>query len=71
VDHWLHLFFIPVLPVRRGQETVVCERCGGPVSGRESAGAPFRAERPNRCPSCGKDLESDFRFCPGCGQRLS
>ncbi|MGD8368949.1 MAG: zinc ribbon domain-containing protein [Desulfobacterales bacterium] len=70
VDHWLHLFFIPVFPVKRGQEVLFCERCNGPVDGRASGWAPFRAEGRNPCPFCGKDLERDFRFCPHCGQRL-
>ncbi len=70
VDHWLHLFFIPVLPVKRGGEFLFCERCNGPVEDRGPSGPPFEAESPSRCPSCGKELESGFHFCPQCGQRL-
>lgn len=71
VDHWLHLFFIPVLPVRRGEPFVFCEHCRQPVDqirGREptTPTAGFR-----QCPSCRKSVEERFRYCPHCGQRLS
>jgi len=70
VDHWLHLFFIPVFPVKRGGAFLFCERCDKQVS-RRGGGAPaFGAAAPPLCPSCGKELETDFRICPHCGQRL-
>jgi predicted RNA-binding Zn-ribbon protein involved in translation (DUF1610 family) len=71
VDHWLHLFFLPVLPVKRGDEFLFCERCNAPVDKRGGGGGmPLRADGRRRCPSCGKEMERAFRFCPHCGQRL-
>ena len=70
VDHWLHLFFIPVFPVKRGDAFLFCERCDKAVGGRGCGAPPAGDASPPRCPSCGNAVESDFRFCPQCGQRL-
>ena len=66
LDHYFSLFFIPLLPVKRGEPYLECPHCG-PLQGR----APGRAApRPSRCPTCGRPLQPDFDFCPGCGRRL-
>ncbi len=71
VDHWLHLFFIPVLPVKRGEAFVFCEHCRQPVDPvMGTAPTPPPAGR-RQCPACGKSIEESFRYCPHCGQRLS
>lgn len=60
VDQYLSLFFIPVFRIKTGDEMTVCDRCG-PV------GMP-PLQRSNRiCMECGRVLDSDFQFCPGCG----
>ncbi len=71
LDHYLSLFFIPLFPVKRGEEFLECDRCGGvadlaarPPGGRRVAPAP------ERCPACGRETDPDFTFCPRCGQRL-
>jgi hypothetical protein len=69
VDHWLHLFFIPVLPVKRGEAFVFCETCNRPVDAGTGPAAPPRRLR-SECPSCKYPAEEDFRFCPRCGRRL-
>ncbi len=71
VDQWLHLFFIPVFPVKRGQPFLFCERCNRQVDGQTGGPADGLRPDPNRCPSCGHAIERDFRYCPLCGQRLS
>jgi RNA polymerase subunit RPABC4/transcription elongation factor Spt4 len=70
VDHWLHLFFIPVLPVKRGEPFVFCERCRAPVD-MDRGAAPRPPAMRLQCPACGRQTEEGFRFCPHCGQRLS
>ncbi|MBW1772931.1 MAG: zinc ribbon domain-containing protein [Deltaproteobacteria bacterium] len=70
VDHYLSLFFIPLFPVKRGTPFLECQACGilhngfgkqdtDPITGPEGT-----------CPSCGRPLESHYRFCPFCGTAL-
>jgi hypothetical protein len=68
IDHYLSLFFVPLLRVRTGESFIACDRC------REAPGGP-PAEPPREpaqplpaCPGCGRPLASDHRFCPGCGR---
>ncbi|MCF8050157.1 MAG: zinc ribbon domain-containing protein [Desulfobacterales bacterium] len=70
VDHWLHLFFIPVFPVKRGEPFLFCEHCRRPVDSARTSAPPPRSIR-LECRVCGKPVEEGFRYCPHCGQRLS
>ena len=83
-DYYVSLFFIPVVPVRRGDPFWQCARCGQGCQG-QGAGlvrplaedpkppaqstAPAGAE-PGPCRFCGKPLDADFRYCPYCGARV-
>lgn len=29
LDHYLSLFFIPIIPVKKGERFIECDRCGG------------------------------------------
>jgi hypothetical protein len=70
IDHYLSLFFIPVLRVKKGQPVIICDRCehAGPVFGPEewhrSAGEK------QHCRYCGKSLNADFKYCPYCSKRI-
>jgi RNA polymerase subunit RPABC4/transcription elongation factor Spt4 len=70
IDHYLSLFFIPLLRVKKGEPFVVCDRCEqtGHLTGPQFTGQPH-AEA-NSCRSCGQALDKDFKYCPYCGQRL-
>jgi len=62
-DHYLSLFFIPLFPIRKGEEYVECQRCG---SRSGESGEPW--SRPGlSCARCGAVLEKQFRYCPACG----
>jgi hypothetical protein len=70
VDHYLSLFFIPLIRVKTGEPFLMCDRCRqtGPESGPELQ-AP--AQSPSKaCRWCHRDLPADFLFCPHCGRRL-
>jgi len=71
LDHYLSLFFIPLVPVKRGQRFLECTRCGGVFdeAGRVQA-RPGGQSAPRRCPSCGREAAPEHRYCPFCGQRL-
>lgn len=70
VDHMLSVFFIPLFAVERGEPFFACPECGA-AAGRE--GAERRSpESPvsGACPFCGRRLDRDFVYCPGCGKRV-
>ena len=70
VDHYLSIFFIPLVPVSRGKPTIVCERCGG-ISDEMGRGIGIGATRDVLlCKRCGRELERKFTFCPYCGERI-
>ena len=67
LDHYLSLFFIPVLRVRKGEVFLECSRCGI-VSPQAAEG--YQGMRQDRCPRCNGEVSRQFRFCPFCGNRL-
>lgn len=72
VDHYLSLFFIPVLRVKKGDPFLQCERCG--VSSGETGGPHLASgsisQQPGRCRQCGGLIERGFNFCPFCGRKV-
>lgn len=69
VDHYLSVFFIPVLKVKTGEPMLICDRCEASV--RESGSAPAPAlEAGKICRFCKKDFPAEYAFCPVCGRRL-
>jgi RNA polymerase subunit RPABC4/transcription elongation factor Spt4 len=72
IDHYLNLFFIPLLRVKKGEPMVVCQRCGAVSSPDARPGAGPRPEppAPRRCRNCGAPLEPRFNYCPHCGSEV-
>ncbi len=69
IDHYLNLFFIPVLRVRKGAPFLFCERCKAPVDEtREPGGGAGPSFTDAVCRGCGRRLAPDHRYCPGCGR---
>jgi len=66
-DHYLSIFFIPVLPVKRGEPFLACENCEQLQHGRQPHEAGYRGGVV-RCAACGKNMEKEFSFCPYCGR---
>mgnify|MGYP006309390691 CR=1 FL=1 len=70
VDHYLSLFFIPVLRVKKGEPVLVCNRCRAAGSDRPAAGRPVKTPEPgSMCKQCGRTLDNTFTFCPYCGAK--
>jgi len=67
VDHWLSLFFIPVLRVKKGDAFLFCDRCDLPVNEMPTGPAAEPEATRAGCSACGRPLEDDHRFCPYCG----
>ena len=70
MDHYLSIFFFPLVRIKKGIPFMECLRCGHRAhgSGEPWSQAPGIPER--LCPTCGGPLDSAFRFCPTCGKRL-
>ena len=71
VDHYISLFFLPLIRVKKGIPFLLCESCGNMSS--ESGGEPVSFSEfsdLNTCLNCGKPLDSKFQYCPFCGKRL-
>jgi len=70
IDHYLSIFFLPLLRVKKGTPYLECRSCGhmADESGRTES-APLKRDL-TRCPNCHGPLEPGFRFCPHCGKAV-
>ncbi len=72
MDHYVSLFFIPLIPVKRGEAFLECDRCGAVFDEEGRPGsAGFRQRPEHACPRCGEEVAPGYKFCPYCGQRIS
>jgi hypothetical protein len=72
MDHYLSFFFIPILRVKKGKPFIMCDRCAQTFHA-SGAGGDFANQQPGEagtCRYCGKNLDKEFKFCPGCGRRI-
>lgn len=69
-DHYISLFFIPLIPISRGRPFLACEGCGRVLDERGDILEELRAGMRRLCPGCGQRTDPSFRFCPYCGEKL-
>ncbi|MGQ9857671.1 MAG: zinc ribbon domain-containing protein [Thermodesulfobacteriota bacterium] len=69
-DHYISLFFIPLIPISRGRPFLACEGCGRVLDERGDILEELRAGMRRICPGCGQRTDPSFRFCPYCGEKL-
>ncbi|WP_372682585.1 zinc ribbon domain-containing protein [Desulfosarcina sp.] len=70
VDHYLSLFFIPLIRVKQGEPFLLCEGCQRPVNGsRATAQEVPLSGASTVCVACKKVFDRSFKYCPHCGQR--
>jgi len=70
VDHYLSLFFIPLLRVKKGDPFIMCDRCEKTIP---EFGPDFSQQtdvKNKTCPYCERSLDQDFKYCPYCGKRF-
>jgi len=70
VDHYVSLFFIPLFPVKKGTPFLVCENCKTTLDEHGYRMDIEQAVDQRKCPHCGRQIDSDFTFCPYCGKTV-
>ena len=71
VDHYLNLFFIPILRVKKGEPFIMCDRCERTVHEfKEEYSSTWPDIKKKQCHHCGKTIEKDFEYCPYCGKTV-
>jgi RNA polymerase subunit RPABC4/transcription elongation factor Spt4 len=73
IDHYLSLFFIPIIPIKRGPVMLVCDRCEqafDPEKPLVPSERGVNTPEPRVCRSCGQALQPTFTYCPYCGSRV-
>ncbi len=68
MDHYLSLFFIPLLRVKTGSEFLACSRCGEQPAA--SPDPPAEESGEGVCRFCRKSFPAGYLYCPLCGRRL-
>ena len=70
VDHYLSLFFIPLIKVKQGEPFLLCEGCRRQVSSDQRYGFQEKASSTTAvCVACGESFDGAYNYCPYCGQR--
>ena len=67
-DFYLSLFFLPIIPVKKGIPYLYCSNCNDHSIPSEVELDNLKSRLKNRCVQCGRHLESEFIFCPYCGK---
>ena len=70
VDHYLSVFFLPIIRVKKGAPFVQCQSCGTLVQESGGVWRVGKAGPGDVCSNCGTPLEQTFHFCPSCGRRV-
>ncbi|MBT8367585.1 MAG: zinc ribbon domain-containing protein [Deltaproteobacteria bacterium] len=70
IDHYLSIFFIPVIRVKKGQPFTICERCHRTQDEFRRDQSPFQEETGRLCRFCENPIHKGFFYCPYCGKKL-
>ncbi|MEE8542203.1 MAG: zinc ribbon domain-containing protein [Desulfobacterales bacterium] len=70
IDHYLNLFFIPLLRVKKGEPFLYCERCARSRPEFKAASPSGFPDQKLTCSNCAKPLNNAFMYCPYCGTRV-
>lgn len=69
---WLTLFFLPIVPLSRGQGITRCNLCGHQTTeGGKQSGLPGVDEGTKTCPDCAELIKLEARVCRYCGRGFS
>ena len=68
IDHYLSIFFMPLLRVKKGEPFITCNRCERQVHGPDGASNARSRRHETTCSHCGRMLKDGFAYCPYCGR---
>ncbi|MFH0845028.1 MAG: zinc ribbon domain-containing protein [Pseudomonadota bacterium] len=72
VDHYLSVFFLPIVRVKKGPPFLLCQSCGAISQDSGETWAHYSERGSNLvCPYCSRELDAQFRFCPFCGRPVT
>lgn len=71
VDHYLTLFFIPILRIKTGEPFLMCDHCAESAHEFEDIRPYLQGKNELTCPYCNKTIKESFQYCPHCGNALS
>jgi hypothetical protein len=69
IDHYLNVFFIPLIRVKKGEPFTICEQCQRTKTDFKYRHSP-NEENGHLCKFCGKPVGRGFFYCPYCGKKL-
>ena len=69
VDHYLNIFFIPVVRVKKGEPFTICNQCQRTKNEFKYHQSPYQEEAGLLCKSCGNPVHKGFIYCPYCGKK--
>ena len=70
IDHYLNVFFIPVMRVKKGEPFTICEQCQATKYDFKRYQSPDQEEAGLLCKFCGNPVHKGFFYCPNCGKKL-
>jgi len=70
IDHYLSLFFIPLLRIKKGEPFIICDRCEQIGHGPGPDFYEQQSKEVRNCRYCGKALDKNFKYCPHCGKPI-
>ena len=70
IDHYISLFFIPLIPVKRGIPHMACGHCKNVVGGGAGGSQRTGSGGYKGCGHCGSPVEEEYVYCPYCGKRV-
>jgi len=69
-DYYLSLFFLPIIPVKKGIPYLYCSKCDYHSIPSERGLDHSKSRFKYRCAQCGRRLEPEFIVCPYCGKEI-
>jgi RNA polymerase subunit RPABC4/transcription elongation factor Spt4 len=68
VDHYIAVFFIPLLRVKKGNPFLYCQHCNLIVDEKGRETAFEHPDKQQKCRYCKQSFNPAYSYCPYCGK---